>query len=393
MAYNLKQYLFINHAFKLIAFGFFFLSAIQVIHAQISSENSNSSKDKKYNFYSQLKFDYGGVVGVVKEQGIHDYYGLDLRFALQKRKNDVYSSIYRAPKFGLGLYSGNFNNNDFGHPFGVYGFYEIPIILPQSKWSFVYNIGLGMGFNFNYYNPEGNPNNLLIGTERNVYISLAFESRYNITDHWVLGAGFGFKHFSNGRVKLPNKGINLIPITVMAEYNIGDTYTDIKEGNLKKFQPFNCITVFGAAGRKNFEYDEPIYFKSSLGASYLRQFNYKFRYGGGLELFYTDGSLDRIPSDKSNFNKLFSYGFVGVFEWQITERLYMPLNVGIYFNHNKENVEEIIYQRIGVRYLVGKPKKLFLGVSLKATRVHADYTEWTLGYTFKKDPNKYELLF
>jgi hypothetical protein len=151
--------------------------------------------------------------------------------------------------------------------------------------------------------------------------------------------------------------------------------------------------VFGAVGNKNFEYGKSVYFKSTLSASYLRQFSYKFRYGAGLELFYTAGSLDRVESDKSDFKKRYSYGVVGNFEWVLTQRLYLPINIGVHLNYNVENFEQLMYQRLGIRYLIGKNKKMMAGVALKVTEFHADYVEWTVGYIFKKDTNEYKLLF
>jgi hypothetical protein len=98
-------------------------------------------------------------------------------------------------------------------------------------------------------------------------------------------------------------------------------------------------------------------------------------------------------NDKSNFNKQFSYGFAGLFEWLVTQRLYLPFNFGIHLNKNEENFEQLLYQRIGLRYLLGRQKKMMIGVGLKVTEFHADYVEWTIGYTFKNDKNNYELLF
>ena len=71
----------------------------------------------------------------------------------------------------------------------------------------------------------------------------------------------------------------------------------------------------------------------------------------------------------------------------------MPINIGFYLNKNKENLEEVMFNRIGLRYLVGNNKKMMVGVGLKITELHADYIEWTIGYTFKNDKNKYQLLF
>ncbi len=377
---------------------FFSLILIMVLiinsSAQTSNVNFNDTKrDAKLNTFVQIKFDYGGIVPAVKEKGIDKYYALDLRVAWQKKENNIYSTIYRAPKFGFGFYSASFDNNVFGEPNGMYGFFEIPIGDQKKRLNWIYSIGAGLAFNFNYFDPENNPANELIGSNKNVYLAFSFEGRYNITEHWVAGLGFGFKHFSNGRITLPNSGINLIPLTVTTEYNFGDSYTDIQKGKLPIFIPFNMLNVFGAAGVKNFEYDGARYFKSTLSINALRQFSYKYRYGLGFDLFYTAGSLDRVTDEKNNFNKQYSYGFAGLFEWLITERLYLPFNFGIHLNKNEENFEELLYQRIGLRYLLGKQKKIMIGVGLKTTEFHADYVEWTLGYTFKNDKNKYELLF
>lgn len=370
-------------------------------NAQIQKENhflttktsEEGKTDKKQNYFAQIRYEYGGLVPRVKEKGIKKYYALDLRFAWQKREANVYTTLYNSPKFGFAFYSASFDNNVFGEPNALYGFIEIPIGKQKKRLNWIYSIGAGIAFNFNSFDPEDNPTNELIGTNRNVYVSVNLEGRYNVTDHWVAGLGFGYRHFSNGKIQLPNSGINLVPLVVTAEYNFGEDYTYPPRDKLPEFIPFNMLSVFGAAGVKNFEYGEARYLKTTLSINIIRQFNYKFSYGLGFELFYTGGSLDRVTEDKSNFNKQFSYGLATLFEWHISERLYLPVNFGIHLNKNEENTEVLQYERIALRYLIGKQKKVMLGVGLKVTEFHADYVEWTVGYTFKKDPNKYELLF
>ncbi len=379
-----------NH---LLSFILFIALVINSNAQSIDKNFKNTKRDAKLNTFVQIKFDYGGIIPTVKEKGIEKYFALDLRVAWQKKENSVYSTIYRAPKFGFGFYSASFDNNAFGEPNGMYGFFEIPIGNKKEKLNWIYSIGAGLAFNFNYFDPENNPANELIGSSKNVYIAFSLEGRYNITEHWVAGLGIGFKHFSNGRIHLPNSGINLLPLTVTTEYNFGENYTDIQKEKLTRFIPFNMLNIYGAAGVKKFEYDGARYFKSTLSVNVLRQFSYKYRYGLGFDLFYTAGSLDRVNDDKNNFNKQFSYGFAGLFEWLVTERLYLPFNFGIHLNKNEENFEELLYQRIGLRYLLGKQKKMMIGVGLKTTEFHADYVEWALGYTFKNDKNNYELLF
>lgn len=360
----------------------------------IFSETQQKAISKnKHNIFTQVKLDYGGLPSSVKDNGIEKYYGLDLRIAWQKKENDAYSTSYKAPKFGLGLYSGYFDNDVFGEPIGVYGFVELPISNQRKKINWVYSIGLGLAFNFNYYDPEENPSNELISTDKNVYIAFSIEGRYNITEHWVAGLGIGLKHFSNGRISLPNRGINLVPLTLTTEYNFGDNYTDLNKEKLSTFKPFNVFNIYGAAGYKNIDFGEERYFKSSFGVSFLRQFNYKSRYGLASEFFYTAGFLERIENDKSDFNKQFSYGLAAQLDWVLTERIYVLLNFGVHLNYNVENREQLLYQRVGFNYLLGKNKNIILGTSLKITEFHADYVEWKIGYSFKKDKNDYELIF
>lgn len=355
--------------------------------------NKDSLSHHKNNHEIQVKFDYGGVLDAVEEEGIKKYYGVDIRFGWQQTHSNLYNTLYRAPTFGVGFYGGSFDNNDFGEPNALYGFIDIPFYHSKSRWSWIYGIGLGLAFNFNAYDPDTNPDNGLIGSDKNVYIALTLEGRYQITPHWEAGLGAGFKHFSNGRIQMPNSGINVVPVTFFTAYNFEDTKPLVDKSKIEEFIPFNMISLFGAAGVRNFEYGESSYLKTTLSISALRQFNYKYRYGLGFELFYTGGGSDRVTEDKSDFQKEFSYGFIGNWEWVVTERLYVPLGVGVYLNFNEENKESLFFKRIGARYLVGKQKKLFLGCSLKITETHADYVEWTLGYVFKKDPNTYKLLF
>ncbi len=377
---------------------FVFVLLVLIIVIKSNAQSSTDKEDKvsfgqKRNIFAQVKFDYGGISPKLQEHGIEEYYGLDLRLAWQKRENTIYSTIYRAPKYGFGFYSGSFRNDDFGEPNGVYGFFESQIGKHRKKLNWIYSIGFGLAFNFNYFDREENPINTLIGSHKNFYVAFSIEGRYNLTKRWVAGLGLGLKHFSNGRFNAPNSGLNMVPITITTEYDFGNDFPIYDKTKLPKFIPFNMISIFGAGGIKQFETDEAQYFKSTLSVNAVRQFSYKFRYGVGFEIFYTAGSLDRVTEDKSDFNKQYSYGFTGLFEWLLSQRLYIPINIGFYLNKNKENFEEVMFNRIGLRYLIGSQKKMMIGIGLKITELHADYIELTIGYTFKNDKNKYELLF
>ncbi len=381
---------FQNNTSILLFLGLSLLIDLQLFSQEKHPLNSKDSLVDKSSFALQVNYEFGPIGETTQEVNFTDYNAFHIIASWKERSQNIYAHLYRNPRYGVGFYSGYIHNEIYGNPMAIYGFYEIPFHRKKSKWLWVYNIGLGLGFNFKHYDPLSNPHNEIIGSNRNFYVSFNFEGKYSFTPHWYGGFGVGLKHFSNGKMFLPNKGMNFVPITLSLGYQFHpNTFESIKPQQTLAFKPFNIFQVYGAIGHRNYTYSQGNYFKSTLSLGYLRQFSYKFRVGAGIEGFYSAGSLKRNQTDKSDFNKMFSYGVVGLFEWVITDRLYMPLNVGYHINRNVENDESKVYKRIGARYLFGKNKKLFAGVSLKVTETRSDYIEWTLGYTFKKDQNKY----
>jgi len=79
---------------------------------------------------------------------------------------------------------------------------------------------------------------------------------------------------------------------------------------------------------------------------------------------------------------------VGSAEWVLGKHFYIPIGLGFYLKHHKENDElKSYYERIGIRYRFNN--KIFAGITIKAHKDVADIFEWTVGYTFLKDNNKY----
>ena len=322
--------------------------------------------------------------------------GLEARLGWRRRKPNLYNSLYRFPKFGIGYLISSFGLvEELGYPMALYGFAEIPFRYPKGRWDWNYSMGLGLAFNFNPFDEEDNPLQTVIGSEINVFIAFSFEGRYHFTERWSGGFGIGYKHFSNGDFGKPNRGINIVPLTLMMEYRFHEKETTVRE-RIKDFQfrRFHMYNVFWGPGSKVYD-DDPTngrQVKSTVGINWLWQFHPKYRMGMGLDATYSQGGRDRVSGDASNFSKEWSFAVVGSWEWVVTERLYIPLGVGFYLHRNTENDEgQPFYFRAGVRTHLFKQKKFFLGIAFKAHGGAADFIEWTIGYTFKHDPNTYKV--
>lgn len=319
-----------------------------------------------------------------------NYTGIDFRLGFRNTdRNDIYSTLYRRPTLGVGFYSSAFSNPSIGTPYALYFFLDMPIrFYENDKWHHSYNAAFGVASNFNPYDSIYNPENVLLGSERNCYLHLGFSTQYNLNDHWAFNASVGFKHFSNGSIRKPNSGLNLFPLSIGTTYTFNSSRGSVYEyatplPNYKKHYVLNlCLNT----GSKNYEIGESNYPKFGIGVNYLRQTSYKYRMGVGLDIYHSSGAEYRTDNGEAGFSESFSFALVGSWEWLITERLYVPVGIGVYVHRNSENDEWLpFYERVGLRYRL--TDNVFTGLTIKAHGGKADIFEWTMGYAFHHDPN------
>jgi hypothetical protein len=374
---------------RIILLFSFFLSATH------SFSQTETHKNPKYVKYLDFRFENGAMLGNGSEIGDQlaeaSYYnGLDLRLGFRLNDtNSQYSTVYRRPIFGLGWYSSTFHQEAIGKPNALYFFLTIPFKFEQAKrWTFGYTGAFGLSYNFNPYDPIENPTNVFIGSYRNCYVHLGVLANYHFSDHWSANATLGFKHFSNGSFKQPNFGINLVPFTLGVSYKLNKADIHQYKTSIRPFIKYNLINVDVFAGSKNYVAGDPNYLKAGVSVAALRKINYKYSLGIGVDAFYAAESQLRNTSDASNFSKSMSFAVVGTWEWHLTEHLYVPIGLALYLHRNPENDEQkSYYERIGIRYRF--KNNMYTGVTIKAHQGVADIFEWTIGYTFQKDPNKY----
>lgn len=301
--------------------------------------------------------------------------------------NKTYSKLKHYPSFGFGLYAGTFNNQFIGDPLALYFFIKTPLIR-QKYINVFYEAGLGIAGNLKPYHKIDNPNNELTGSSFNFSTHFAMGLECALTKRFTFGTSIGYRHFSNGYIKAPNFGINIIPVTLFAKYYVSKNNPSYLKKRIPPFIPFNRLSIFYAPSTKNFGAMEKNYFVSSLGVLYIRQLNYKFGVGAGVDLFYKDSGKDKVKTEESDLSKGLSSGFCVASELAVTEKFRVNSSVGLYIRRHVENDEPyIFYERIAAKYDL--TKHVFVGLGLKVNGNAADYLEWTLGYTFKKDKNTY----
>lgn len=373
----------------------FFIACIGFASVQTTLAQTDSTAIKKAvtnPLIIEVEVENGGIIAAKEimnstfESAYYNGVNIKVGWKIQK-SSDQYFKLYNNPIYGIGFYSSTFNTDILGSPYAIYGFVQTPFgNLENKRWEFDYRIGLGISGNFNPYDEENNPLNLVIGAKNNVYLDLGIRAQYKITPKWRTGIGLAYHHFSNGALRLPNKGVNLFPVTASITYqpqggSILPDKSAIEDYSRRVLLHFN----YGIGWKQVLRDDDRRFFKSTLSVYASRHVSHKWRMGGGFDMFYSaSGNNDDIAGDKEGkLSAKLSGGPSFYLAHVLNRNLVLNGNVGYYLHKSEFNGEiQRIFLRAGARYYVYK--NINAGVSIKAHKGKADFIEWTLGYTLNR---------
>jgi len=288
-------------------------------NAQMSRPDSIILKNR---LKAEIRLDVGNILPTndfVKPQntdpdGAH-YFGYSLRLAKQTTGNKLWHQIYGYPEYGIGVYSAVFTNSKLlGNPIAVYGFFNAPFF-KINRLSLNYELGLGLTFNWNDLNPVSNPNNVAISTDKSVYIDAGISLKYLLNRRLSFELGYGFTHFSNGRLKMPNKGLNTTATKFGLSYNLNDDPIRYQSQIKPAFSGHYEWIISGYGGSRNVLYvgtnvDLATQMKGlnyavfGLSNTFNRQINYKSKIGIGFTMEYNGSQNSQIIVEEGTLDEL-----------------------------------------------------------------------------------------
>ena len=371
--------------------------------AQLSRLDSLILKNR---IKAEFRLDVGNILptnNYVKLQntdldGVPHYFSYSLRLAKQTTGDQLWQQLYGYPEYGVGVYSASFvNTTKLGYPFAVYGFFNAPFFR-LNKLSLNYELGLGFTFNWNHYDPVTNPGNIAISTDGSVYIDAGLNLKYPLGKRVNLSLGYGFTHFSNGRLKLPNKGLNTGESKISIAYNLYDDPIQYKSQLKPKYTKHYEWIISGYGGIQNVVYlgtyvnvvtgmkgiNLPVF---GISNTFNRQVNYKSKIGFGFTVGYSGSQNSQIivesgklDEQETTFARHLSLSIYPSYELVI-DKLSVIIQPGFYiYRKQTTNMSPSFYQRIGVKYYF--LENTFAGVSLRASKFHiSEFIEWTVGYS------------
>ncbi len=330
---------------------------------------------------------------------INHYQSFSARIIFQNsgNKKAYWYKYYQHPYLGVGVNVADFFDvKEMGFPIAIYGFINGPFHR-WNKLSFNYEIDLGLTGNWRHFNPETNPYNVAIGAERTVFIHLGIGLSYRFLPHWEADFNVGVEHFSNGAIKVPNYGLNLLTPRLEMRYSIhgAPRFKDYEVPPFRKMWSLNITPFGGVKNVVNLDSVQvnplPDYQGVYLPVIGLRttlnwQISPKSKFGLGMAFTY-DGSEGYSIAVENNNMFLKPLPFLHAFRVSIYpsyELVIGPFSLifqpafYLYREHFEDQVP-VFYQRIGFQYTLAR--KVTFGVSLRAYRFQvSEFIEWSIGY-------------
>lgn len=299
------------------------------------------------------------------------------RMGLKTRGQKEWQRIYNYPEIGIGLSHNYLTNTALGNPTAAYSFINLPL---SANSIFKLNLGVHLGFawGFNPYN-EQDKINIAIGSYCTAYGSVNLNTSFKISQNFDILLSAGGYHYSNGNMKKPNKGINMLGAETGLRYSFTQSDTELNTEPVDPIVKSSSIMVFASGSVK----DEATYFRhysvGTFSTGFYHSITHKSRLSTGIDLFYDEGTLYITQKENLLKNKL-ALGLFGGHELTFNQ-LSIVTQLGIYLR-NPSPKDPFYYERLGVRYIIGK--RIIPSVTLKAHEFKVDFVEWGLGFVIWK---------
>lgn len=315
--------------------------------------------------------------------------GFQINVGYYTTGNKYWNKDYNYPRIGVGFYKSGLGNKDiYGELNALYLYFDRSFLNLKNRVNIGNKISFGIGHISKTFDLYTNNLNVVIGSKYNIFIQYNLESSVRISPILHMKMGVSIIHTSNGSIKQPNNGLNLVTSFVGLQYSLSD-----QSKNLMTSSPRNTDTtrhqflVSGSFGWKSISrlhaYEYPVY---GLSFEYSRKISNTSWLGISLT-GYIDKSIKKefeiqlYPDSTVSSSVYQSLALNTSYELR-AGRLAFILQPGIYLKHSfKPN--GIITNRIGLRYYF--KHNLVGSMSIKSHWVaKADFIEWGLGYRFNR---------
>lgn len=216
------------------------------VFSQNASDHVRQQMEKTRNYgkfhYLQVRYHRGSNATSSRNETVANlfqssaYNGYDIRMGWVTTGEKPWQRVLRYPEYGFGIsgffYSVREVENLIGDPSGVYGFIGVPLHKGKGfRFSIDLDLAAGLTYDLNPYDPITNPYNDAVGSRILYYFDFDLDFKHKLSQRLDLIYGLTFIHFSNGRTRTPNLGVNMSGINVGLRYHFNPLGPYVKKLN------------------------------------------------------------------------------------------------------------------------------------------------------------------
>ena len=341
------------------------------------------------NFSLEVKAEYGFLLSHHLELDIFNAHFPAMEITLQRETwgKKSWEQAYNYPSYGLSFWYSELGGFEaIGSAFAVYPTINFPLTR-FDKQSLHFKLGIGVAYLTNHFDRIENYKNFAIGSAFNFSASLYFDYRLKLSKRFTFSAGIGLTHFSNGSMKTPNYGLNILTATAGLTGYLSKPNPGLKKQFLPKHYPFEFdgskfleIQVGSAIATKDMtEQLGERFMVYALFTNIMARVSYKSKFGAGLDYTYDESDvfiLRKTLNKEPNLRDATKVGVSFAYEL-ILDRLSFLFNAGMNVA-GKERSEGDFFQRLTLKYHVSE--RFFANMALSSHLGKAEYIGFGLGY-------------
>lgn len=295
-----------------------------------------------------------------------------------------WQQAYNYPDYGGYFLYQDFKSQPLGKNYAVGAFYNFYF----WKRRLQFKVAQGIALTTNPYDKVENSKNKAFGSKfmGNTNFGFTYDNQ-NLFKSIGFHAGILFTHYSNGRMKSPNSGINTYLLNVGLNYNFNNNFVR-KTDTLVESKSYRTPIRYNVVLRTGVN-ESPIigsgqYPFYHIGFYIDKRLNRKSTIQFGTELFLTKSMKDYIHYfvvgyPEKNLDPDTDYKRVGLFFGHelMINRISLEAQLGFYvYQPFKKDIP--VYDRVGMKYYI--TDKLFGGLTIKTHLFLAEALEFGIGY-------------
>ncbi len=309
--------------------------------------------------------------------------GFMFSFSKKTHGKEAWQKLYNYPDYGGYFIYQDFKNEILGKNYAIGAHYNFYFLNRRLQ----FKIGQGIAMTTNPYDKETNSKNRAFGSKYmgNTNFMLNYK-RDNIIDGFGVEAGLFFTHYSSGRFKSPNSGLNTYGLNIGVNYSLCKKQPKIIDSiplSIKFTEPIRYNIVFRSGLNESIVVgsgQKPFY---HIGFYADKRINKKSALQLGTDLFVTTSIKEYIkfrsiayPED--NLDPDTDYKRIGLFIGHelFINRISLETQLG-YYVYRPFAGDSQIYDRLGMKYYW--TPKIYSGIAVKTHGFLAEATEFSIG--------------